>query len=414
MSKKNPPFKKNLFYGWIIVAVSALTLFFSGPGQTYSLSVFIDSYINEYNWSRSTVSGMYSLGTLTAGLLMGYVGKLFDKYGMRKMTLAVTLLFSAACVWMSAVNSVASLLIGFFLVRLLGQGSLGLSSMTLPLQWFMRRKGTAVSIVTLGGAASMALLPPLNAWIILTYGWRIGWWVWAVLLATVMAPVAFFLIKDKPEDIGLLPDNMTQSMDLDSDELIIDDSWTLNEAMKSRSFWLIMYTSIVPSAIITGLVFHQISILGKVGLPPETAALINSLMVLARLPVMLLAGQIADRVKLNYLLAFTNFVLFSSMLALMNANNINMVTVYGILIGVQMAFQGIVGGVIWPEYYGRRHLGSIRGVTMMAGVIGSALGPLPYGYAYDLFQGYNEAITASLLFPALGILAGFLATKPTK
>lgn len=414
MNDKTIPFKQKIFYGWIIVAISALTLFFSGPGQTYSLSVFIDSYINEYNWSRSTVSGMYSLGTLVAGFLMGYMGRLFDKYGIRKMTLTVTILFSAACIWMSAVSSVTSLLIGFFLVRLLGQGSLGLSSMTLPLQWFMKRKGTAVSLVTLGGAASMALLPPFNAWIIQVYGWRTGWWMWAVLLAAVMVPVSFFFIKDKPEDIGLLPDNMTQPINLDSDELIIDDSWTLKEAMKSRSFWLIMYTSIVPSAIITGLIFHQISILGKVGLPPETAALINSLMVLARLPVMLLAGQIADRVKLNYLLAFTNLVLFASMLALMSASNIQMVTIYGVLIGVQMAFQGIVGGVIWPDYYGRRHLGSIRGVTMMAGVIGSALGPLPYGYAYDLFQGYGEAITASLIFPVVGILAGFLATKPKK
>ena len=79
-----------------------------------------------------------------------------------------------------------------------------------------------------------------------------------------------------------------------------------------------------------------------------------------------------------------------------------------------MAFQIIVSGVIWPDYYGRNNLGSIRGVTMMAGVIGSALGPLPYGYAYDIFGGYTEVLTVSIIFPILGIIAAFLAKPPRK
>ncbi|MBN2335776.1 MFS transporter, partial [Candidatus Bathyarchaeota archaeon] len=71
MSKSKLPFKSPVFYGWVIVAVSSLVMFFSGPGQTYSVSVFIDSYINEYGWSRSVVSSMYSVGTFSAGMLMG-------------------------------------------------------------------------------------------------------------------------------------------------------------------------------------------------------------------------------------------------------------------------------------------------------------------------------------------------------
>jgi hypothetical protein len=75
----SPPLKQSFVYGWIIVGVSALTLFFSGPGQTYSVSTFIDSYIEEFGWSRSIVSGMYSTGNLAAGLLMGFIGRLFAR-----------------------------------------------------------------------------------------------------------------------------------------------------------------------------------------------------------------------------------------------------------------------------------------------------------------------------------------------
>ena len=106
--------------------------------------------------------------------------------------------------------------------------------------------------------------------------------------------------------------------------------------------------------------------------------------------------------------------LLVTMVALYMTDSVQMAMVYGALTGITMAFQIMVSGVIWPDYYGRHHLGSIRGVTMMAGVIGSALGPLPYGYAYDIFGGYTEALTVSMIFPILGMIAAFLAKPPMK
>jgi MFS family permease len=123
--RDKPPIKTPFFYGWIILLVAGLSVYISGPGQTYNVSVYIDSYINEFGWSRTTVSSMYSLGTFAAGMLMGIVGKLFDRYGHRRMTVAISVGFGAALVFMSTVDSVIKLLIGFFLIRLLGQGSMG-------------------------------------------------------------------------------------------------------------------------------------------------------------------------------------------------------------------------------------------------------------------------------------------------
>jgi MFS family permease len=106
------------------------------------------------------VSGMYSMGTLAAGLLMVFVGGLFDRYGHRRITAVIALLLGIACLWMSMVNSVVMLLAGFFLVRLLGQGSMSLSGNTLVPQWFVAKRGRALSLVSLGGAVSSALLLP--------------------------------------------------------------------------------------------------------------------------------------------------------------------------------------------------------------------------------------------------------------
>lgn len=88
--------------------------------------------------------------------------------------------------------------------------------------------------------------------------------------------------------------------------------------------------------------------------------------------------------------------------------------VYGVLMGIMMALLSIVGSVIWADYFGRRYLSSIRGIAMMAGVIGSALGPLPFGFAYDLFGSYQQIIVITLIFPALGVISALLATPPEK
>ena len=119
-SKNALPIATSFYYGWVMVFVSALTAFFSGPGQTYSVSTFIDSYIQQFGWSRSMVSTMYSLGTLTAGLLMGFIGNLFDRKGHRIMTTFVAIGLSIACVWMSVVQDSVMLFGGFFLIRLFG------------------------------------------------------------------------------------------------------------------------------------------------------------------------------------------------------------------------------------------------------------------------------------------------------
>ncbi len=410
------PFKTSFFYGWVIVAISALTMFFSGPGQTYSVSTFIDSYISEFGWSRSIVSGMYSAGTLTAGLAMGAVGNIFDRRGYRLVTAVVAVLLGFACVWMSLVSSVPMLFVGFLLIRLLGQGSLSLSSSTMIPQWFILKKGRALSYASLGGVLSSAVLPPLNTWIIQTYGWKMGWHFWAVLLVLVMAPVSYLLIRNKPEDVGLLPDNLQLSTSSKSSgEVFLDEvSWTLGEAVRTRCFWLLLFCRMVPSAITTGLVFHQVSVMAQVGLPLEAAAVVLSAMAIVRLPVTLVAGQIADRVPTRYLIALSQGGLVVSMVILLFANSMVGALVYGVLAGAISALQGISDGVIWPEYYGRGSLSSIGGVTMMAGVIGSALGPLPYGFAYDVFGNYSQIIIASMLFPLLGLFAALLAKRPMK
>jgi MFS family permease len=409
-----PPLKTRFFYGWVIVLVAGLAVYFSGPGQTYTVSVYIDSYIAEYGWSRTTVSTMYSLGTFAAGMLMGAVGRLIDRHGHRRISVIIAVTFGLALLLMSAVTSTTTLLAGFFLIRLLGQGSMGLIGGTLVPQWFIRRRGRAVSILSLFGAFSMATFPIINIWLIQRVGWQNGWRTWTIITWLLVAPLFHLLIRTRPEDVGLHPDNEKPPDPTEGGAPAQEEHWTLGEALRTRSFWLLNYVTVIPSAIITGCVFHQISILGQAGLTPETAALISTVTSLVNLPIVLLAGGLADRYPVKYLMAAAQGLLLAMVAALYAADSMHLVLVYGAAMGAQMGVQAIVREVAWPNYYGRRHLSTIRGVNMMAGVIGSALGPLPFGYAYDVFGGYSQVLLASMAFPLAGVLVGLLADKPVK
>lgn len=79
-----------------------------------------------------------------------------------------------------------------------------------------------------------------------------------------------------------------------------------------------------------------------------------------------------------------------------------------------MGMERIVMAVVWPNYFGRKHIGSISGISMAMIVTGSALGPLPLGIAFDLFGGYTEILWALMLFPVLGMAAALMAEPPAK
>ena len=358
---------------------------------------------------------MYSLGTLVAGLSMGVIGRLFDKQGHRVMTTIIALGFGLALLGMSFVNSLILLFAGFMAIRMLGQGSLGLSSSTLPPQWFITKKGKALSLVSLGGAISSALLPPLNTWLIQNYGWRFGWRFWGFLLMITMAPIAYFFIRDRPEKVGLLPDNiMNQSKQMEA-ELNNEINWTVNEAIRTRTFWLLLYCSIVPSALSTGLVFHHVSIMDQIGVSSMGAALVLSVTALVGIPIVLVAGIIADKVAPRYLYAIAEGALFGAILLLLFfTNSATSALIYGALLGVSNGLTMILGRFIWPDYYGRKNLSSIKGVTMMSGIIGTALGPMPLGVGFDMFGSYHEVLLISMIFPLLAIIAAMLAKPPQK
>ncbi|MBY6037681.1 MFS transporter [Fictibacillus nanhaiensis] len=409
--KTNSP----IYYGWYIVFIGALGLFFSGPGQTYSISVFIDAYIRDFGWSRSLVSGLYSVATLLAGLLLSFIGIWIDRYGQRKMAVIIGTLLALTCFWNSTIAGPIALFIGFFFLRILGQGSMTLIPNTLIPQWFIVKRGRALSFMAIGGFIGSAAFPPVNAWMVEQFGWQTSWRVLGAMLLFIFVPLAFAVIRNKPEDLGLYPDHAPRkAVETEGSHVSLETNWTLQEAMKTKAFWLVLMCASIPALVNTGFTFHLISILSERGFETTSAALVLSLMAIMGFPISFASGFVLERIQANRMLALSFLGQGAFILLLFNSYSSPALISFGVLWGIVGGIEQITLNIIWANYFGRKHLGSIRGVSMTAMVLGSAFGPLPFGLAYDYFGGYNEIILAMLIFPIVGFVAAFMANAPKK
>ncbi len=416
--KERLPVKTGFYYGWLIVAISALGVFFSGPGQTFSNAVFIESYIQEFGLDRTTVSSIYSAATLLSGLLLFFVGRLVDRYGRRLMLTLAALLLALACLYNSYVSGPIMLFFGFFMVRYFGQGSMTLIPNTLVSQWFMKYRGRALSFAGLGGLLGAASFPPLVNLLIDGYGWQQTWRLLGLALIVLFVPAAFYFVRNRPEDVGLQPDGAAAAGDAESGGSPVvaqaEDSWTLSEALRTRAFWFILICGAIPAMIYTGITFQIFSILGEQGIDRTTTAYVLSLIPLISFGCSLASGFIVERVNVHRMLGLTFMLNIVAPVILIFAHSEATVLAFAISWGIAQGLMNIPMGVIWPNYYGRKYLGSIQSITTTGMVIGSALGPIPFGWAYDQFGSYNFMLMASVVIWAAGSLLAFLSPPPRR
>ena len=406
------------FYGWVILAASALAIFISGPGQTFLISVFIDPVISELGWSRTLVSGLYTAGSLTAGVGVIFMGRLVDRYGARIMLLAVGVLFGLAALWMSAVDHPVKLYFAFAALRTLGQGSLGLITSTLIALWFVRLRGRAMAIGAIGGALSIATFPVMAHALISYTGWRNAWVVLALVIWVVLVPIVL-LVRRSPESVGLLPDGKPAQQLKEQAvgtraSTAQEVDFSLSEALRTRTFWLLLLATSAFPLIGTGLSFHQISFLASKGIQRGVATAVFSIIGPSQLLGTFIAGFMTDRFPTRYLLVLAQGLLIMAMLWTFLITSSWQAFTYGAILGLSMGFIMNVAAVIWPNYYGRLHLGSIRGVSMANMIVFAALGPLPFGLIYDTTGDYSLAILVLLALPVLCAVAAFLALPPKK
>lgn len=407
------------FYGWVILVAAVLGLVMSSPGQTYSISIVIEPLIHDLGMSRSRVSTLYMIGTLTASVLLPVAGRLIDRYGSRLMTMMIALVFGLACLYMGLVHNALMLGIGFFALRTLGQGSLSLVSKIVVNQWWVRRRGFANGVVgmtyALIGRAGFPVL--INALLPL-YGWRGAYAILGALLMLGMAPVGWLLVRNYPEAYGLWPDGEPPSgrkSDTRPAPSWSAEHWTLTEVMRAPVFWVLSSGFAAMSMLSTGLTFHLVSIYVDNGLTPTIAASAFVPIALTSAVVQLGSGVLVDRVPARFLLAIALGLHAVLLVGALYLRTVELALAFGVLMGAAGGLQQTIASTIWAMYFGRRHLGGISGATATISVASSALGPMVFGIARDFWGSYTLVLQVSSVLPlVLAVLVTVMGRPPRR
>jgi MFS family permease len=332
---------------------------------------------------------------------------------------------------MSTANSLPDLYLGFGMIRSLGQGALTLTAMWIVGEWFAARRGLAASIAGLGGSLSVMCFPLLNNQLISHFGWQVAWIVLGIAVWGVLILPAIFVLRDRPEDLGLHPDGIAPSMStpasdsvgVDADETVCtrssefsveEPSWSVAEVLRDVTFWRLLAVPASSGMIITGLTFHQVAMLGSRGVSSAWALGMISVQALVATLVSLPAGWLTDRVAGRRLLSLAMLLLAAAGTIVLIMGNPYFAVGYATLLGLHGSILRTAGNVIWLNYYGRKNQGGIRGIMMSVMILAAAVGPLPMALSIDHFKSYDIALIAFITIPLLAASLVWTAKPPRR
>lgn len=345
-------------------------------GQTWFISLFAGYIRADYGLTDGDWGSLYTLATLSAAALMFWRGSVADTVPLSRLAPITALVFAAACLAMSlSSGSVWLLGITLFLLRFCGQGMFSHIAMTAMGRWFEARRGQAVSITNLGHPASEVSLSIIAVLVASVIGWRLTWGAAAAILAFGVAPVLWLLLRHDRSPKG---STGTQTM-----TGLMGRHWRRRDAVRHWLMPALVPVLLTPGFIGTVVFFQQVHIAEVKGwtlveMAPGYTAFATATVISA-----FLAGWAADRFGSQRLL--TVFLLPMGLgIALVGpAEQVAAWYVALAVIGITQGASSALWGVLLPDVYGTRYLGSIRSLATTVMVIATAIGPGVTGLLID-------------------------------
>lgn len=200
-----------VYYGWIVWLVALIGTICSSPGQSFSVSLFMDFFIEDFGLDRTAVSSLYGAGTFVASLGLTWVGRQIDARGNRRVGAGIGALFTLVLALCSLINGPFMLFFAFAGMRGLGQGALTLASSTAVANWFRQRRGRMMSLLALAFVLFQGIYVNLLRILLEVMDWRQVYVLLGVGVAALVIPSFALLMRDRPEQYGLMPDSAAGS-----------------------------------------------------------------------------------------------------------------------------------------------------------------------------------------------------------
>jgi MFS family permease len=381
------------FYGWVVVYIGFLVVFLMGTTSFWGLPVFIGPMTDDTGWSRASVFLGLTLRFIVGAFGGLLLGRFADRRGGPSRMLLIGVLIDAGS--LMALRWVESPLQFVLLYGVAGGAAstgMRLAGGTLIPKWFIERRGAAVGFSSMGGGLSALIMVPLISVLISEIGWRDAWTALAAIVLILLLPCVPLAVR-APEDIGLQPDGIDhESRMLVRPGYRPERSYNLQEAVRMSQFYFLLAAIVFGSfSLQTGTII-MVPYFEDIGFTTTRAAAAVSVYGFFSIVARFVWGFAADRLTVRMALVLQAFLTAAGSLFLLEVGPAWSLYLVAAYLGVMLGGFPTLGQLIWPEFFGRGHIGSIVGVTQFFTTILGASGPFISGFIFDQTGSYTVSL----------------------
>ena len=407
--------RPRFFYGWIVVACTFAVLCIA-YGIQFSFGVFMPFISADTGWNRASLSLPYSLYVFVYSALGVVSGRFTDHFGPRVVITAGGCLLGAGLMLVSRVHSLWQLYIALGLIAAAGMSAAYVPCNATVVRWFVQKRGLALSITSSGASFGMFIFPPITMGLIASYQWRGAYFILGVLAVTAIALCSAFVVRD-PEKMNLLPDGEPSLDSATKDDAIglsSEDNWTLYDAQRTTTFWLLNTIFTLTWLVVFMPMVHIVPFAVDLGISHFRAAMCISVIGFAGFGGRLLIGAISDRFGRVATLGSCLLLQGLSFIGFTFSTGIGLLYIAGALFGfsyggVTALFPALIG-----DFFGRLAVGAIVGFIFALAGSPAAFGPLIAGYLYDATHSYSAAFELSAALNLVAFAMVFWLKKPQR
>ena len=405
-----------IFYGWWIVVVGTAILFVSSGIGFYGHGVILDPLRSLHGWSKGTISSAVTLYFFTAGIMGLVIGRTIDRYGPKWVLLIGAIIIGTGFLFLSLIDSVWQLYAIYFFMALGFSCTSLIPVNTLITNWFIRKRGFAMSLTNTGLSVGGIVMVPLASFIIIHWGLAIALPFLGAVYCVVVVVSALF-IKQRPSDLDQFPDGEPPEMtpsDKPSSTLSYSAQmrlWSRSQAIRTVSFWSIVIAFLLALAGQIAFLVHQVSFLSQY-LGVSGAATAVSITASASIVGRLWLGTFVDRVDKRLVIMVCFLLQGIAVITLAHYHNVVILYLGTLIFGITMGNIIMMQSLITAECFGLVSFATVSGLAGVFTMSGAAFGPTIAGFIYDATRSYQTAFTIFAIMSAIAALVIYFARPP--
>ena len=410
--------KPRFFYGYWVVVATFFCLFITSGSGFFAFSLFVKPLEADLGWGRGEIMVAFSIFLLVMGIASPFIGRVVDRYGARKIITIGALTAGLGFVLLSRMNHLWYLYLSYIVIGI-GMTAMGhVPASAIVSNWFKKRRGFAIGIMSTGiGAGGFALSPLIGGYLIPDFGWRVSYLVLAVLIWVLIIPLALFVVKTKPADMGLYPDGVEtlEREAVTGDSPLPTRGVTLKMALATSGFWLAAVSYLTSGFSSVGVIQNQAPYLEDIGFPVAMAAGALGGVGLGSLIGKFIFGWLCDRIPAKYVFSIALGLHVVGTIMLMSikpASPTAIIWLYALVMGLAAGGWLPTMSMLISTHFGLAAYGTIFGTMNLVHSIGVAIGPFMAGYMYDTMGSYYWAFIIFLALYAVSIPTILAVRRP--